>query len=133
MSSDSSSNTNLDRLGNGKRMDSTNTSVTKSTRVQGIFWIATIPENSFEPKLHDSLQWIRGQLECGGDTGYKHWQLVFAFKRKGSLRTCQSVLGKSGHYELTKSAAANEYVFKESTRVSGTQFELGNKPFLRNW
>lgn len=36
------------------------------------------------------------------------------------------------HHELTRSAAADEYVWKEETRIEGTQFELGTRPFRRN-
>lgn len=36
------------------------------------------------------------------------------------------------HAEISRSAAASDYVWKEDTRVSGTQFELGVRPFKRN-
>lgn len=35
------------------------------------------------------------------------------------------------HCELSRSVAANEYVFKLETRIAGTQFELGVKPVDR--
>lgn len=38
----------------------------------------------------------------------------------------------SAHCELTRSEAADEYVWKEDTRIAGTQFELGRKPHRRN-
>jgi hypothetical protein len=38
----------------------------------------------------------------------------------------------NGHWEATRSAAAREYVWKEATRVSGTQFEMGELPVRRN-
>lgn len=38
----------------------------------------------------------------------------------------------SAHCELTRSDAADEYVWKEETRIAGTQFELGRKPHRRN-
>lgn len=135
--SDSATNSDLDQLSVNSRRGLANTvtknATTNKHRSQGIFWIATIPESDFNGELPDSCNWIRGQLEQGNNTGYRHWQLVFAFKKKGSLRSCQSIFGKTGHYELSRSAAANDYVFKEDTRVEGTRFELGNKPFLRNW
>jgi hypothetical protein len=137
MSSNTSSDTNNCDLGNnvGSGMVSSNSKGSKKTRPrsQGIFWIITLPENSFEPSLPDGVQWIRGQLECGDNTGYKHWQLVCALEKKGTCRTLQSIFGRTGHYELSRSAAANLYVFKEDTRVHGTQFELGNKTFDRSW
>jgi len=36
------------------------------------------------------------------------------------------------HVEPTRSSAALEYVWKEDTRVDGTQFELGSRPLKRN-
>lgn len=36
------------------------------------------------------------------------------------------------HLELTRSDAAEAYVWKEETRVQGTQFEIGTKAFKRN-
>lgn len=36
------------------------------------------------------------------------------------------------HYELTRSDAANQYCWKEDTRIAGTQFELGKLPIKRN-
>lgn len=38
----------------------------------------------------------------------------------------------TSHCELARSEAASEYVWKEETRVEGTQFEFGFKPFKRN-
>jgi len=38
----------------------------------------------------------------------------------------------SFHCELGRSEAAAEYVWKEDTRVEGTQFEFGSKPIQRN-
>jgi len=37
-----------------------------------------------------------------------------------------------GHWEASRSAAAEDYVWKEATRVADTQFELGAKPLKRN-
>jgi len=38
-------------------------------------------------------------------------------------------MGERGHWELSRSDAAAEYVWKEDTRVPGTQFEFGSRPF----
>lgn len=40
--------------------------------------------------------------------------------------------GPTAHVEPSRSEAANEYVWKEDTRVPGTQFEYGSKPIQRN-
>jgi len=100
-----------------------------TTRRQGIFWILTIPyENWHVPSvLPLQLNWIRGQHEIG-ENGYHHWQLCCAFRSKASLRVVKSLFGITAHAELTKSDAASSYVWKESTRVEGSQFELGIKP-----
>jgi len=102
------------------------------SRRQGIFYLLTIPQHEFVPYLPPQCQWIKGQLEVGDSTGYSHWQCVVALKKKGSLSSVKSIFGNGIHAELTRSEAANEYVGKEETRVEGTPFELGAKPFKRN-
>ena len=97
---------------------------------QGKYWIITAPQHLFTPYLPSSCDWIRGQLECGGNTSYLHWQLVVCFKRKSRLGAVKSVFGPI-HAELTRSAAADEYVWKDDTYVDGTRFELGRKPLSR--
>jgi len=36
------------------------------------------------------------------------------------------------HFELSRSAAADDYVWKEETSVAGTRFQLGKKPLKKN-
>lgn len=98
---------------------------------QGKFWILTIPQHQFTPFKPASVAWIRGQLETGQQTGYLHWQLVVGMARKCRLSGIKSVFGNV-HAELTRSAAANEYVFKDDTYVDGTRFEFGEPAFRRN-
>jgi len=103
-------------------------------RTQGRYWMLTIPEGSFnsESELHRDIAYIKGQKETGETTGYVHWQLMAIAKRKISLRTIKLIFGQQAHAELTRSEHAEAYVWKESTRVLGTQFERGVKPFQRN-
>ena len=101
------------------------------SRRQGIFWLLTIPQHEFVPYLPACLQYIKGQLERGVEGGYLHWQLVVAFKKKVSLSGVKSVFGQSCHAELSRSSAANAYVWKEDTSVEGTRFELGAFTFDR--
>lgn len=92
----------------------------------------TIPFLDFvvPSSLPQRLQWIRGQQEIG-DSGYHHWQLLVAFRQKTSVIGVRSWFGPF-HAELTRSSAAADYVWKENTRVEGSQFELGALPISRN-
>jgi len=88
----------------------------------------TIPQHEFTPFLPDGVLYIKGQLEHG-ESGYMHWQLMVVTPktRGGRLR---DIFGPV-HIELTRSVAASNYVWKEETRVAGTQFELGELPLSR--
>jgi hypothetical protein len=85
------------------------------------------------PYLPQSVAYIKGQLERGrvGEDGYLHWQVFVLFERNVRLGHVRRVFGDC-HAEPTRSAASEDYVWKEDTRVDGTQFELGKKPFKRN-
>lgn len=102
-------------------------------RRQGVYWMLTIPADDWEPPedLPEDITWLRGQQE-EGQGGYRHWQILVAFKSKKSLRQCKGAFTESTHCELGRSEAAAEYVWKEDTRIAGTQFELGGKPLNRN-
>lgn len=41
------------------------------------YWLLTIPANDWTrpESLHTNIQYIRGQREVGGNTGYEHWQV----------------------------------------------------------
>ena len=99
-------------------------------RRQGVIWLGTVPQYGFTPWLPPGVAYIKGQLEQG-EGGFVHWQILFHLSKKGSLRSVRELLGPY-HYELSRSEAADDYVWKEATRVAGTQFELGVKPFRRN-
>lgn len=100
-------------------------------RRQGIFWILTIKHAEFTPYLPPGCAWIRGQLELGESNSYLHWQIIVGFSKKMALPGVRRIFGNC-HAELTRSDAAAEYVWKDDTRVIGTQFELGAKPIQRN-
>lgn len=99
---------------------------------QGIYWLLTIPHANFTPYLPPNVQHIRGQLESGHGTGFLHWQLLVIFKKKCRLAAVKKCFGSTCHAELSRSSAATDYVWKDDTRVDGTQFELGDPPFRRN-
>lgn len=101
-------------------------------RRQGIYWLCTIPHPAFTPWLPPGVAYIRGQLELSNDTGYLHWQVLVVFEKKVSLPGFKAIFGDQAHGELSRSKHADEYVWKDDTRVEGTQFQLGTKPIRRN-
>lgn len=98
------------------------------------YWIATIPANShWIPRIDDKCVYIKGQQEVGeGENGYTHWQILLAFSKQVTLLQCKTYCTDTSHVEPTRSEAADDYVWKEETRVEGTQFELGKKSMKRN-
>lgn len=102
---------------------------------QGRYWILTIScnENQWSPstfsELPEPICYIRGQQECS-ESGYLHWQILVVFSRKVRAGRVQSIFGCC-HSELTRSEAAQDYVWKEDTRVAGTKFEKGQLPISR--
>lgn len=81
--------------------------------------------------LPPGLVWIRGQLERGELRGLEHYQVVCAFESKVALPGVVRLYGDRVHAELSRSEAANDYVWKEETRI-GTPFEFGAKPIRVN-
>ena len=108
-----------------------NSNVIMATRRQGIYWMLTVPHADWTPYLPPGVAWIRGQLESGADTGFLHWQILVGFSQKKSLPAVKDLFGNTVHAELTRSEASAAYVWKEETRVEGTQFELGERPLNR--
>lgn len=105
--------------------------VSSGGRRQGRMWILTIPHDKWKPCLPEAVSYIRGQREIGAG-GFDHWQVVAYLKKKGSLATLKGCFCAEVHGELTRSEAAEGYVFKDETAVEGTRFELGQRPFKRN-
>lgn len=71
-------------------------------------------------------------MEQGNETGYLHWQIMVIFKKKVVRSKVKAIFGDSCHCDPTRSEAADDYVWKEDTRVPNTQFLLGTKPLKRN-
>lgn len=92
---------------------------------QARYWIATLPRDAWEPCLPRGSVWCVGQPEIG-QSGYKHWQFLVSFPKKVSIATLKGCLPSNGHYEPTRSSAAENYVQKEETR-DGQPFEFGQK------
>jgi len=88
-------------------------------------------DTNWEPSLPTGIAYLRGQLELG-EGGFRHYQVFFICTRKASLSAiCRLWTPVVGHWELTRSSAAESYVWKEETRV-GDPFEFGERPFRRN-
>jgi hypothetical protein len=90
----------------------------------------TLPHEAFVPFLPPGIEWIKGQLELG-EGGFLHWQVIVGTAKKVSQRAITNIFGPY-HCELTRSEHAEVYVWKEDSRVAGTQFELGSRPFNRS-
>jgi len=90
------------------------------------YWILTIPHEKWTcpTALDPAITMIRGQLEIAA-SGFKHWQVVVRLKNKQRLSGLKALFPPETHAEPTRSAAATDYVWKEETRVPGTQFQLG--------
>lgn len=65
-------------------------------------------------------------------TGYLHWQLVVYYPKKISLAYLKLIFGDEAHAEPSRSAACENYVWKDDTAVIGTRFELGTHSLKRN-
>lgn len=98
----------------------------------GKWWILTLScaEYPDSPGLAADAVYAKGQQERGAG-GFLHWQMVVCFKTN-KRRSGVVVAYPSAHAELTRSPAALAYVWKEDTRIEGTQFEHGAPPFKRN-
>jgi len=99
--------------------------------MQGRYWLGTLYCASAPSELTAPCVWIKGQQESCPTTGRLHWQLIAGFDRNVRLSRVKAVVGP-GHWELTRSSSADDYVWKEATCVSNTRFELGRKPMRRN-
>lgn len=96
--------------------------------LQGRYWMLTVPWAEFTPYLPPSVLYLRGQLESG-EGGFLHWQLLaITGKCRGSK--LRELFGPV-HIELSRSDAADAYVWKDDTAIIGTRFELGARPLSR--
>jgi len=99
---------------------------------QGRYWLLTIPANSWNPTLPSGCCYIKGQKELSQETAYEHWQVLAITPKKLTLVAFKRIFDCELHAELSRSIAAEAYVWKESTRVPDTQFEFGTKPLCRS-
>lgn len=98
----------------------------------GRYWLLTIPVEHYpECNLVPPVCYLKGQKELGSNTGLLHWQLLAQTSKKVTLAQLKRCFVPQAHVELSRSSAAEAYVWKEDTRVEGSQFELGEKPINR--
>lgn len=97
------------------------------------YWMLTIPVNAYvaPTELPPNVTYLKGQQEIGA-SGFHHWQLLAVFKKKIRRAGVKQTFSQQSHCEPSRSQAANQYVWKEESRVPGTQIELGELPFKRN-
>lgn len=121
--------------GDGGRLVVSNTGVSSPCNmpaIQGRYWLATISfaQLNQQPCLQEPICYLKGQKEVG-EGGYEHWQLLAVTSRKCTLNQVKRALHPTAHVELSRSDAADAYVWKDDTSVHGTRFELGAKPVSR--
>lgn len=85
--------------------------------------MGTIPASEFllPSPLPRELAYFKGQREHGCESGYDHFQTLAVFTKTVRLSGVRKALG-AGHWELTRSAAASEYVWKEDTAVADSRY-----------
>lgn len=102
---------------------------------QSTWWLLTLFDiDSFSPTspCHPSISNIAGQLECCSSTGRRHWQLVVAYRKRATLSHVKQCFGSGVHAEISRSAAARAYVWKDDTAVPDTRFDIGVPIIRRN-
>lgn len=98
------------------------------------YYLLTIPRADWEKpdELPQGCAYLKGQLERG-EGGFEHWQVLVCTTRKSRCSGVKALFTRTTHVEPTRSAAANDYVWKDDTCVDpGTRFELGALPLNRS-
>lgn len=83
------------------------------------------------PEPYADYIYAKGQKEIAA-SGLIHWQAFIQFSKPVTLNLCKAFFCNQAHCEPSRSKAAEEYVWKEDTRVPNSQFEFGTKPTRRN-
>lgn len=95
--------------------------------IKARYWLLTIPTSCYTPELKGDLVYLKGQQEIAR-SGFQHWQILAVFKSQVTQNQCKGHFCQEAHVEPSRSSAANDYVWKEDTRVADSQFELGQLP-----
>ena len=75
------------------------------------FWIGTLYDWTPLAELPETCTWLKGQQEICPTTGRAHHQVLAGFSRAVRLPHVKRCIG-AGHWEATRSAAADDYVHK---------------------
>jgi len=99
---------------------------------QARYWLVTLSSTLHpeRPCLKPPVCYLKGQKEVGAG-GYEHWQLLVITSRLSTRNQVKLALHPSAHVEASRSAAADDYVWKDDTAVPGTRFEDGARPVNR--
>lgn len=83
--------------------------------------------------LSSLIVYAKGQKEAGTKLGqpYIHWQWTINFSRTVRVSQVMKLVPRGSHIEVSRSDAVNDYVWKEDTKIEGTEFEYGKKPFRK--
>lgn len=95
------------------------------------YWLGTLFDWTPPDLLPEGVLYLRGQQEECPTTGRLHHQVIVGFPRPQRRSYCVNHVGP-GHWESTRSDAADRYVWKEETSIRGTRFQLGEKAIRRN-
>lgn len=99
------------------------------------YFILTIPGTLWVPpqslEVLPGVAYLKGQKEMGA-TGYEHWQVIAYYDKKITTTGAKSRFPNGCHIEPTRSSAAEEYVWKDETKIANSEFQLGTKSFKRN-
>lgn len=98
------------------------------------YYMLTIPRADWAvpSQLPEGILWMKGQPERG-ENGFEHWQIVLCTKKKCRATAVKRKFTPSTHVEMTRSSAANDYVWKDDTCIDvALRFELGRMPIQRN-
>lgn len=101
---------------------------------QGRYFLITLPYRlapyvDFPPII--GLDYCRGQLESGADTGLLHWQIFAYSKTRKRCAAIKLLFPGNPHVEVARDKQhALDYVWKDDTSM-GHKFEHGELPFTR--
>ena len=89
--------------------------------IKFVFW--RIPET-----IYDNIKYLRGQLEYS-EHQYLHWQIAVQYFNPTNFHQVKEQFF-GAHIEPIYSVSAWNYVWKETTSIDGTQFEMGDNSDL---